>query len=293
MAGGARTSLACRPHLNALSRSAESPTEGARKHRFLIVTGMHRSNTSMLARILGSVGVNFGNQLVDGNESNPYGHFENVPLVRFHEAVLELNKSSWRPLRHREYSVSKALHNEAERIIDANTESRLWGFKVPHATLLLNYWATYQQAAFVFIFRHPREVLNSLFRRLGAQVYYKPYFAVNAFLTYCIYNEKLYDFCMHERQRVYLIHNRALLAQPQRVLTEIGKHLQLRLSPNLFSADLIDTRIKGMKHRMIATFYADVFAKRGRAIRAYERLSGIANTLSIEDTQALAQKCAE
>jgi len=46
------------------------------KSDFLILTGMHRSGTSLMASILQSAGVNVGKNLLEPDKRNPHGFFE-------------------------------------------------------------------------------------------------------------------------------------------------------------------------------------------------------------------------
>ena len=70
------------------------------KH-FLIITGMHRSGTSFLARILNVHGVYLGElEELISNEwqsryDNPKGHWEHRKIVELAEKTLNLNKGSW------------------------------------------------------------------------------------------------------------------------------------------------------------------------------------------------------
>jgi hypothetical protein len=47
----------------------------------LIVTGMHRSGTSLTAAFLQAIGVDLGDKLLQGNYGNPKGYFEDVDFV--------------------------------------------------------------------------------------------------------------------------------------------------------------------------------------------------------------------
>jgi len=71
---------------------------------FIIITGMHRSGTSFLARALNLSGVYLGppkdfisdewRPAVD----NLKGHWENKKILELTEKTLELNKGSWEQL---------------------------------------------------------------------------------------------------------------------------------------------------------------------------------------------------
>ena len=57
----------------------------------LIITGMHRSGTSVVAAALASAGLHVGSRLMPGGRGNPRGHFEDLDFVSLHERILRAN----------------------------------------------------------------------------------------------------------------------------------------------------------------------------------------------------------
>jgi hypothetical protein len=47
----------------------------------LIVTGMHRSGTSLLASFLRAAGINLGENLYPADSANPLGYFEDLDFL--------------------------------------------------------------------------------------------------------------------------------------------------------------------------------------------------------------------
>src|SRR5215470_15228559 len=88
------------------SRTASGPA--------LVVTGMHRSGTSLAASILRTSGVDMGERLMAPQASNPAGFFEDLDFVELHMDALErrgLHPDGWdaRPLA----SLGRALSARA------------------------------------------------------------------------------------------------------------------------------------------------------------------------------------
>ena len=54
----------------------------------IIVTGMHRSGTSMTAMLLAQHGVHMGERLIPGNRHNPRGYFEDADFVELQRSML-------------------------------------------------------------------------------------------------------------------------------------------------------------------------------------------------------------
>ena len=67
--------------------------------QLIIVAGMHRSGTSMLAGSLAACGINFGDNLIPPDKDNPKGYWENKKVVSIHNKLLDRFESSWSDTR--------------------------------------------------------------------------------------------------------------------------------------------------------------------------------------------------
>lgn len=245
---------------------------------FLLVTGMHRSNTSMLARMLAHSGVPFGNDLVGAAESNPYGHYEDVELMRLHENMLRANWGNWRPMFRKKFNVPAKYRSQAEKLVDDRFSAlgTFWGFKVPHATLFLPLWESFEEAKFFFVFRNPLDVYRSLLKRVGRQLYYKPYYPPNCMLTYVIYNQLIYDFYMQNQDRAYLAHNEDLLNNPRKVLKAASNKLGFSISEP--EENLVDKRIVAVKSAPLLENLAKGMAMYAPANHVYKALTEVSDS---------------
>jgi hypothetical protein len=61
----------------------------------IIILGMHRSGTSMVAGLLAKMGINMGDDLLGRSPSNPFGHFEDWDFVNLNDSILSKAKGSW------------------------------------------------------------------------------------------------------------------------------------------------------------------------------------------------------
>jgi hypothetical protein len=133
----------------------------------LIVAGFHRSGTSAAARLLAQGGAHMGDDLVGARLSNPFGHYEDVAVVRLHEALLADNGRTWqvddefRPL------VSPARREELRAFAAGRRGGhRIWGFKDPRVCLFLPVWKDLlPEVRVIVVFRHYAEAVASLHRR--------------------------------------------------------------------------------------------------------------------------------
>lgn len=135
--------------------------------RQLVVTGMHRSGTSLVASAVAHAGVWIGADLLGATPSNPRGHFEDVEFLAWHEAVFADNRRNvFDAHRDGGLAISEGRRREARALIDARRQRPLWGWKDPRSCLFLDFWLEMlPEARFLFVFRRPEEVLASLDRR--------------------------------------------------------------------------------------------------------------------------------
>lgn len=62
----------------------------------VIILGMHRSGTSMVAGVLSRVGINMGKVMLGKTPSNPLGHFEDEDFYNLNRKILEFAGGNWR-----------------------------------------------------------------------------------------------------------------------------------------------------------------------------------------------------
>ena len=170
----------------------------------LVITGMHRSGTSLLASILAAAGVNVGDELIGATESNRKGHFEDIEFHRFHQRVLAANGLAREGLTCRTpVDVPAAARPEALDIVSRRrAPGRLWGWKDPRTTLFLDFWAEMlPDARFLFVFRPPWEVVDSLYRRGDEAIVMNPRLAVD---VWCAYNRRILEFANAHADRCLL-----------------------------------------------------------------------------------------
>lgn len=243
--------------------------------QFLVITGMHRSNTSLLAQALSSLSVNLGDNLMGAAESNPYGHFEDYNFVRLHDDFLRINNSSWIPWVKQNYIIPDNLYKKGKNLFEYRINRVINpGFKDPRASLFLDYWLSIgkNRIKFILIFRHYQTVVFSLLKRMMNSVVIRPYYAINFMLSYCIYNECILEFYKKNSDQCYLIHNLDFLNDANTVLARLQEKLDLKINVELFNPSVIDHSIKSGKNQTISKLYSNVVYLHPRAHRIYHRL---------------------
>ncbi|MEL7406623.1 MAG: glycosyltransferase [Cyanobacteria bacterium J06558_2] len=212
------------------------------KQTVLIMTGMHRSGTSLTASLLQSAGVNIGERLMEPTAANPRGYFEDWDFVELHCSILSsqgIDNSGWS--KEKKIEVQPQYLATAQKLISARENQLIWGWKDPRTTLFLDFWLQLiPDAKFVFVYRSPWEVLDSLFRR-GEQIFRtNPNFALEQWQTY---NQALLDFYHQHPESCLLFHIESVIDNAAGVIDLVKQKFQLELQspetlyePALFSA---------------------------------------------------------
>ena len=144
------------------------------KKQAIVVLGMHRSGTSLLAKALEIFEYDFSENLMQPNQDNPSGFWEDVDIVELNESLLSSNQVSWDiPIDPRSYDFSNDFKDRARRVLDSkfSERSRLI-IKDPRISILLKFWS--EQLAeldvhvkYVVSYRNPLSVASSLKFRDG------------------------------------------------------------------------------------------------------------------------------
>lgn len=146
--------------------------------RGLLVLGMHRSGTSLLARLLQQCGIDIGSRLLPGSIGNEHGHWEDAFAVELHERLLASLGRRWDEVAVPSAdslagAVRRADHDSLVRYVSNDRSLHpLWAVKDPRLSLFAGVWVQAAAAAKIplsalLMVRHPVEVAQSLAVRDG------------------------------------------------------------------------------------------------------------------------------
>lgn len=143
--------------------------------RGIIVLGMHRSGTSLIANLVRRWGAYVGEGgLIAADAWNPMGYWEYEPLVRFNMQLLRAveSRTSIPPDDgQRDKLAALAAAGEYRRrgleLLDgACAAGRPWVWKDPRLSILLPFWQRlWEDVCHVVAVRHPAQVARSMHRR--------------------------------------------------------------------------------------------------------------------------------
>ena len=134
----------------------------------IIITGMHRSGTSMIAGLLKLCGLYLGNNLIGGLKDNPKGHFEDRDFVHINHKLFLENEGEWGLPPQKIQKISPKLQAEIKAFLRKWPRDRLVGWKDPRACITLPVWikAIKPEPLKVVLIRRPvTEIAQSLKKR--------------------------------------------------------------------------------------------------------------------------------
>ncbi len=167
----------------------------------LIITGMHRSNTSLVAKSLLSSGLHMGDNLLPASPHNKEGYFEDKTIIDIEDEWLKKSDQYWYIS---DFDQLKAIQPDKgqisstrQKVLDAFDGKSFFGWKSPRSILFLDYWLkVFPEAKFFFIFRHPCLVSESLVKRGDMWKFSKLHpMQLKKALKICeVYNRAMLDF---------------------------------------------------------------------------------------------------
>lgn len=144
----------------------------------VVVLGMHRSGTSMLAGLLVTgMGYNVGGPLIGSKFDNEKGFFERIDVVLQNDEFMNLQGIDWsigvvnyddqRALEAKKSGLAKFTYGRRGLAFLNKADNAPWLQKDPRMCITLKTWLPllHSQPAILFTYRHPLEVALSLMVR--------------------------------------------------------------------------------------------------------------------------------
>ncbi len=190
---------------------------------------MHRSGTSYTASVLQKAGLNIGTNLLAANTGNDLGHFEDKDFLELHMSALKnrgLNEDGWSL-----QTISSFNENElqqAKSILNAKTVLE-WGWKEPRTTLFLEAWQPLiPDAYYLFVYRKPWEVVDSIFRRnTDPMLINDPVLTIK---NWMFYNEQILKHYHQNKERSVLVDIENIMQNPNDIIRELNAKFNFSLN---------------------------------------------------------------
>jgi hypothetical protein len=146
------------------------------QNRGIVVLGMHRSGTSLIAHMVHLWGAYAeAEMLMPGDVYNPLGYWEPAPLVRLNDELLAMVQSRWRvpPGSNARLSLAAMaqegdFRKRALDLLTANGADQPWFWKDPRLSILLPFWKQlWGRVLYIVAVREPGDIADSLRHRDG------------------------------------------------------------------------------------------------------------------------------
>lgn len=136
--------------------------------KVVLVAGMHRSATSLVAKGLHDAGCSMGRDMIDASKSNPQGHYECRRAVTLNDQILKASGGTWR--RPPASVLPETLKDQVSSYVKDRSDRGLWGVKDPRICLTWPVWLPILREFDLHVIRvnrNPVEVARSLNKRDG------------------------------------------------------------------------------------------------------------------------------
>ena len=250
------------------------------------IAGMHRSGTSLVASLLQSSGVFIGDRLMAGGTGNAKGHFEDWDFVDLHRDTLTaqgIDREGWTT------STGLSFDNEylerAKALIAARHRYLVWGWKDPRTTLFLECWSRLIfEVKFVFVYRSPWDVVDSLFRRGDLIFRSNPKIAIQSWISY---NQAILRFCQQTDKPWILFKIEDVIQSPEQAIEVVNRQLSLNLrSPQpLCARSLLRSNMVSLRRKALIEQYFP------QAYRLYRQLHQLSNLVKESTTDTAKSDC--
>jgi hypothetical protein len=235
--------------------------------RVLVLTGMHRSGTSLVANYLERAGIDMGEELLPPDVGNPLGYYEDVHIHDLHRELL------WKAGVADAFTVTNGdvpvavdeVFRERAREIAAARDGRAregkdqWGWKEPRTALFLDLWAdVLPDARFLFVFRQPLAVLDSLLRRAANEsVTERPELAL---VMWRLYNGEMLRFTRARPDVCLWWETEVFVKAPDALVTALRDRFGFELTPvpvqDVFVDEAYHRKVR-MRAKVLASRHKD------------------------------------
>lgn len=218
--------------------------------RVLVVLGMHRSGTSLLAAMLECLGVDYGDQLIGPRSDNPKGFWEDAEAISLNDSMYMALDGFSSSLGFDEQKLSSMPECAGfQARIAALLSHRLkrcaiYGIKDPRMSRLMRVWAPVlekvsDQVDYLIPLRNPLSVAASLAARDG--------FSIRKGLL--LWYEHMYRILeFSQGRRAMVVDYDDFLDSPQAILKGIASEFKLSFDQTHFDSFSKDVMDVGLRH---------------------------------------------
>jgi hypothetical protein len=219
-------------------------------NQHIIILGMHRSGTSLVAGCLSKIGLFLGSELLGKNASNPLGHFEDQNLIELNDRILAAAGGTWDnpPPREKILNQAGAFHADITSLV-SSMPSGTWGWKDPRLSLTIELFRPYiENPVFIVCQREFMRIAESLYNRNTIPVERGIELAL-------LYRQRIDAFfeCYPDLRRISVSHE-DMCSDPGRIIRLLCSFLHIELKPGQYRKSVrfvvSKTKIRRLKRRI-------------------------------------------
>ncbi|MCI5178816.1 MAG: hypothetical protein D3911_05735 [Candidatus Electrothrix sp. AW3_4] len=206
-------------------------------------------------------GLDIGKKLIGPKRGNIKGHFEDELFVRFHKDVLKKNKQHM--FLPEEIGFDEKDKSNARQLIDSQDKTSLWGWKDPRTIIFLYDWEAIlgEKAKYIFIYRPPDQVVDSLLRRNTDLILrFNPFIAAKSWL---LYNQRIVNFCRETGRNFALFNFDDILKEPRHLVYFINKDELYQINEKkieeIYDSNLFKKNIGLWRSKLVNIIYRKQF----------------------------------
>lgn len=193
----------------------------------ILISGMHKSGTSLVALIMQSLGVEFGSNLLEPNSDNPDGYCEDLNAIKLNRlALTRLGLDpDWGELKRSicsENITNSEWKDLAKSYITSRAQSRsIWGWKDPRNSILLNEWMEVDPTIKVLaVFRSPWDVIESFSRSKYA---FYPKKVSDIVEIWCTFNRGILEFAIKYPSQCIILPSSLIIESTGEFIERVNK----------------------------------------------------------------------
>ncbi|MEX1032149.1 MAG: sulfotransferase [Cellvibrionaceae bacterium] len=137
----------------------------------ILILGMHRSGTSLVANLVAHSGISVGDELVKASASNVDGHYEDKAIVELNEEILGRAGFRWDepPSYQQALALDEGCVEKFQRYVNARSrQSETWAAKDPRLSLTIPILhPLLSNPHYIVCYRNENAVAESLGKRDG------------------------------------------------------------------------------------------------------------------------------
>jgi hypothetical protein len=195
----------------------------------VIVLGMHKSGTTLIAETLHRSGI----AMIGAETAGGYDDGNKMERAETRSLNIDLlgerGTESLRLIRPLAPGAATPAHLGQARALIGDLGAGAWGFKDPRTLLTFGFWQQVVEApVLIGIFRDPVEVFGHYLKRAGRRwISRDPAFLPDALRSWCIYNQQLLDL-KHKHPHMLLLDYAGFMTADtglQRLASHLGRDL--------------------------------------------------------------------